>query len=202
MQSVINRYEHDRGDKVTVSAKTMVEVIRREGLKVVVNEVPFLTHVFKTAQLVADTVIRASWEVLRAPTEAGFVLCDAPVVVVPPQGVRQVGFLVPGTVTYIPLSRGACLRLSHLRGRKLRYRDVNSDTVALINQNIAANSVRFIMGPAKPELETVVVLSRCEASYSTPRQTFQRLEQNDQGSFEVLTVNPRNYFYLPDGRTP
>jgi hypothetical protein len=203
MQSVINQYERDTGDKITVSAKTMVESINRGGVKVVVSETPFLKYVFKTATLVADTIIRASWEVIRAPTGAGFVLCDTPVAVVPAQGVRQVGFLVPGTVTYVPLSRGACLRVSNPRRyQRLRYRDVTNETVSLINQNIAANSVRFIMGPEKQDLEIVVALSRCEAPYATPRVTFQRQAQSDTGSFETATVNPRNYFYLPDGRTP
>ena len=203
MQSVISRYERETGDKVGVSAKTMVDVIQRDGLKVVVSETPFLKYVFKTATMVADTIIRSSWEVLRGPTEMDFILCDTPVVVVPPQGVRLVGFHVPGTVTYVPLSRGACLRVTNpTRYRLLRYRDVTRDTVALINQNIAANSVRFIMGPAKPELEKVVALSRCEAPYSTPRVTFRRLKENDAGSFDTCTVNPRNYFYLLDGRTP
>jgi hypothetical protein len=201
MQSVINRYEHDAGDKIEVSAKTMVEVIQRGGLKVVVSEVPFLKNVFRTAKVVADTVIRASWQVLRAPAGTGFVLCDAPVVVVPLQGVRRVGFHVPGTVTYVPLSRGACLRLS-IPSSRLQYRDVDSHTVGLINQNIAASSERFIMGPAKQELETIVPLSGCVAIHPTPRVTFQRHAQNDDGSFEVITFNPRNYFYLPDGRTP
>lgn len=202
MQSVINSYEHDTGNKIEVSAKTMVEAIQRDGLNVVVSEIPFLKNVIRTAKVVADTVIRASWQVLRAPAETGFVLCDAPVVVVPPQGVRQVGFHVPGTVTYVPLSRGACLRLSNRRRSRLQYRDVDSHTVGLINQNIAASSERFIMGPAKLELETLVPLSGCVTIYPTPRVTFQRHAQNDDGSIEVITFNPRNYFYLPDGRTP
>jgi hypothetical protein len=202
MQSVINQYERETGDKISVSAKTMVEVIQRDGIKIAVSEGPFLKYVFKTADLVADTVIRTSWQVLRSPATTDFVLCDAPVVVVPPLGGRKVGFHVPGTVTYVPLSRGACLRLSGPKRRALRYREVDSDTVALINQNIAANSVRFVMGPSKLQLETIVTSSRCETPYATPRATFQRHAQDDDGSFEEVTMNPRNYFYLPDGRTP
>ena len=202
MQSVIDNYERDIGETIEVSAKTMVEVIQRDGLKVVVTEQPFLKHVFNTAKMVADSVIRASWQILRAPVEAGFMLCDAPVAVVPPRGVRQIGFHVPRTVTYVPLSRAACLRVSRYGRRPLQYRYIDGQTAALINQNIAANSDRFIMGPSRRELETVVDLSRCQVPYEMPRATFQRHEQNDDGSFEVVTVNPRNYFYLPDGRTP
>lgn len=203
MQSVINQHERDTGDKISVSAKTMVEAIRHDRLKVVVSETPFLRYVFDTAKIVADTVIRASWEVLRAPAGAGFILCDAPVVVVPQQGVRHVGFHVPGTVTYVPVTRYDCLRLSNpSRYRRLRYTDVDSETVTNINQNIAASSDRFIMGPAQQELETVVALSGCTAPYATARVTFERYGQTDDESFGILTVNPRNYFYLPDGHIP
>jgi hypothetical protein len=202
MQTQIDRYERDTGDRIEVSAKTMVEVIQRDGLKVVISEVPFLKNVFRMAELVANTVIRASWQVLRAPQGKGFVLCDSPVIIVPPQGVRRVGFFVPGAVTYVPLSRGVCLRLSNTIRPQLRYTEVDKPTVTLINQNIAANSVRFIMSRTKEELEAVVALSRCEEPYATPQATFERHAQDDDGSFEVVTVNPRNYFYLPDGRTP
>jgi hypothetical protein len=203
MQSVINQYERDTGDKISVSAKTMVEAIQHDRLKVVVSETPFLKYVFDTAKIVADTVIRASWEVLRTPAGTGFILCDAPVVVVPRQGVPHVGFHVPGTVTYVPLTRSDCLRLSNpSRYRRLRYRDVDSETVALINQNIAASSDRFVMGPSKQELETVVELSGSATSYATPRVTFGRYGQTDDESYGILTVNPRNYFYLPDGCIP
>jgi hypothetical protein len=202
MQSVINNYERDTGDKIEVSAKTMVEVIQRDGLKVVVTERPFLKHVFDMAKLVADSVIRASWQILRAPVESGFILSDAPVTIVPRRGIRQIGFHVPGTVTYIALSRAACLRLSRKGPQGIQYKYPGSDTIALVNQNIAANSDRFVMSPSRQELESVVALSRCEVSSKTPRATFQRHRQNDDESLEVITVNPRNYFYLPDGGTP
>jgi hypothetical protein len=202
MQSVIDSYERDTGDKVEVSAKTMVDVIQRDGLKIEVNEMPFLRYVFRMAQIIADSVMGVSWQVLRAPAETGFVLCDAPVVVVPPQGVRQVGFEVPGTIIYVPLGREACLRMSRPKLYRLQYRDVDRHVVELINQNIAANSDRFIMGAAKQQIEATVALSRCEAPYATPRATFQRRAQNDDGSVDLGTMSPRNYFYLPDGRTP
>jgi hypothetical protein len=79
---------------------------------------------------------------------------------------------------------------------------VDSETVTNINQNIAASSDRFIMGPAQQELETVVALSGCTAPYATARVTFERYGQTDDESFGILTVNPRNYFYLPDGHIP
>src|SRR5690348_8078150 len=116
MQSVIDGYKGSTSRKTDVSAKTMVDVIQRGGLKVVVTETPFLRYVFSMAKDFAELIIQTSWQVLRAPADTGFILCDAPVVIVPPQGVRQVGLHVPGTVTYVPLARGYWLtwrRLYH-----------------------------------------------------------------------------------------
>jgi hypothetical protein len=200
MQSVINKYERDTGDKLDVSAKTMVETIRRGGIKLVITETPFLRYVFDTAKMIADSIISASWEILRAPVETGFILCDAPVTVVPPRGVDQVGFHVPGTVTYVPLARGHCLRLTRPY-RRLRYRNVDRETVELINQNIAANSDRFVMSPVREELEAVIELSGCKTPNKIPRASFWELEKDDNGSFQGFKMNPRSYFYLPDGRT-
>lgn len=200
MQSVISAYERNTGGKIEVSAKSMVEVIQRGGIKLVITETPFLRYVFDTAKMIADTTIRVSWEILRAPVEMGFILCDAPVTVVPPRGVEQVGFHVPGTVTYVPLSRGHCLRLTRPY-RRLRYRNVDREMVALINQNIAANSDRFVMSPVREELETVIELSGCKTPNRIPRASFWEREKSDDGSYQGVTVNPRSYFYLPDGRT-
>jgi len=203
MQGVIDSYEQHTGEKMDVSAKAMVDVVRRHGIKVVVNEIPFLRHVFNTANMVATTVIRASWQVLRAPIGKGFILCDVPVVVVPPEGGRQVGFLAPGAVTYVPLSREACLRLSHHPGgRRLVYRDVDEYTVELINRNISANSVRFVMATAKDELEQVVVGSGCTEPYDTPSTMFERRVQNDNETIDLMRVTPRRYFYFPNGHSP
>ena len=202
MQGLIDRYEHDTGDTIEVTAKVMVQTIKRGGLKVIVTEAPFLRNVFDTARIVADTVIHASWQVLRAPPETGFILCDEPVVVVPPRGCRQVGVGVPGTAIYIPLSRDACLRLTNASGPRLVYRDIDTNAVELINQNIAANSIRFVMCKSDRELEAIVSRSGCAEPYATPRVTFQKHSETDEGSLEVATVNPRDYFYLPSGLAP
>jgi hypothetical protein len=201
MQGVIDRYEHDTGKKIDVPAKTMIEAIRH-GLDFRVTEAPFLRNMFDCARIVADTVIQASWQVLRAPDEMAFILCDEPVVIVPQRGSRQVGIGMPGTVIYIPLSRDACLRLKNASGPRLVYRDIDTNALELINQNIAANSTRFVMCPSKQALQTIISRSGCEERYATPRVTFQKYSETDDGSLEAATVNPRNCFYLSSGLAP
>jgi hypothetical protein len=195
MQSVIDRYVEKTGDTIDVSAKAMVEVIREDRLKVVVTEVPFLVYVWKTGEMVSHTVMQTSWQVLIAPPDAGFILCDHPVVVVPRKGSAQIGFFVAETVTYVPLTRRVCLRLSG-KQRTFQHRGVDRRTVRIINHNIAASSERFIMGPIKEQLEAVVDRSGSANIDATPRFTFETTAQSDNDSSYILSVNPRRYFYL------
>jgi hypothetical protein len=81
-------------------------------------------------------------------------------------------------------------------GDMFRYRDVDRETVRVINQNVAANSTRFIMGPFIEQLESVVLRSASTAMDSTPRRTIETSYLNDAGSLQKISTNPRRYFYL------
>src|SRR5260370_40238993 len=88
------------------------------------------------------------WEILVASDETGFILCDCPVVIVPPKGSAHVGFLIRGSAKYFPLTRSLCLRLDD-RGRSRKVRKIDREVVRIVNQNIVASSERFIMVPSK-----------------------------------------------------
>lgn len=158
MRSVLDKYSQDTGDAVSVSPESMVEAIRGKHLEVVVTERPFIEHIFKFAQFLCRMYLKMSWEILTAPGGAGFLLCDDPLVIVPPEGCPHVGIGIPGAVKYFPLSRDRCLRMGAF-GTGFGYRPINRDTVEIINLNIAANSERFIMGPDRQQLERLVTHS-------------------------------------------
>jgi hypothetical protein len=148
--------------------------------------------------MVSQTVMQTSWQVLIASPDSGFISCDHPVAVIPAQQSSRVGFFVPGTVTYVPLTRRVCLRLSG-RDRTFRYRPVDRQTVRVINQNIAANSDRFILSPVKEQLESIVACSGSQ-QMDGRRFTFEFIKQTDDESIHVLSNNPRRYFYLNNGQ--
>jgi hypothetical protein len=54
------------------------------------------------------------------------------------------------------------------------------------------------MGPVREQLESVVQRSGSAEMDPTPRFTLQTAEENDDGSIQMLTQNPRRYFYLAD----
>jgi hypothetical protein len=121
-------------------------------------------------------------------------------VVVPPRGVSDVGFLVPGAVKYFPLTRRYCLRFGDAGGA-VSHRKVGKGTVQIINYNIAANSERFIMGPEKAQLVSVVRHSESIEEDLTPRFTTETVEGGD-GSLLKMTFQPRRYFYGKKSQAP
>jgi hypothetical protein len=151
----------------------MVEAVQGKHIKITATEMPFLTNMLEQCTSLAGVLIRLDWEVLVAPDETGFIICDCPVVVVPPKGGRDVGFVVPGSVKYLPLSRSLCLRLGD-PGTDRRRRNIDKETVRIVNQNIAVNSERFIRGPSRIQLESIVTRTKCEGVESTPDLLFRR----------------------------
>ncbi len=141
---------------------------------------------------------KLNWEVLVASDQTGFLLCDCPVVIVPPKGSNEVGFVVPGSAKYFPLTRGLCLRLGEPGGSR-KFRNIDSEAVRLVNMNIAANSERFIMGPSRVQLEHVVARSGSAAMESTPRFIVETVQSDDDGALQKISMQPRRYFYPRDG---
>jgi hypothetical protein len=193
MQSVIERVQ-EAGKSIDVSAESMVDAIREKQIEVVATEVPFLSHIFGQAESISDVLEGLDWQILVAPHTTGFIICDDPVVVVPPAGCASVGFLVPGTVSYFPLTRKFCLRLCSTKSSI--YRKISKETVQAVNYNIAAHSERFVMGPDKAQLVSSVLESGGSEEASVPRYTIEMLNQDDSGSFQKLTIHPGRYFYL------
>jgi hypothetical protein len=176
----------------------MVQAVQGKHLKFVTTEIPFLTSMMNQALSLAKLLTRVDWEVLVASEDTGFIICDCPVVVVPPKGSDQVGFLVPGSAKYFPLSRHLCLRLGE-PGRSRKHRKMDNEAARIVNLNIAANSERFIMGPSRVQLENIVSRSGSAKMESTPRFLIETVESDEDGALQKLTAQPRRYFYPKNG---
>ncbi len=200
MQSIIDHYKKNTGESFDVSAESMVDAVKGNEIKVVSTERPFLQHLFSQAEDISKVILALNWQILIAPYGTGFILSDSPVVVVPPRGLTAVGFAVPGAVKYFPLARGYCLALGDQGGLRER-RKVSKDTLKIINYNIAANSERFVMGPDKAQLVSVVRLSESEQAETTPRWVVETTEDKNGGSIQV-TQQPRRYFYGIGSQAP
>jgi hypothetical protein len=194
-QSLMDRHAMETGEAIPVSAQSMVEAIQGKHVKIEATEVPFLTNMAEQAQTLSRVLIGLRWAILVAPADTGFIISDSPVVLVPPRGCDQLGFLVPGTIKYLPLSRGLCLRVSG-PGRFLGRRNVDKETVRIVNLNIATGSERFIMGPEKVQLAAIVKRSGTAQEEATPRFIVKAVQLDEDGSLMKIESVPRRYFYL------
>lgn len=201
MQCVLERYSRETGESLNVSAESMVEAVKSNRLEIVATEVPFLQSMFQHADNLRKVIQGLDWQILVAPPKAGFIICDNPVVVVPPRGTKDLGFGVPGAVKYFPLTRRFCLCLGDVGG-SFSYRKISKEKGRVINFNIAANSERFIMGPEKAQLVNVVSKSESIEEDTAPHFTVETMEQDENGSLQKMTFQPRRYFYAEGPQAP
>jgi hypothetical protein len=194
VRTLIEQHERETGEVIDVTAESMVESVRGRHFEIVATEAAFLATMLEQAMSLTKVLLQLDWEVLIAPNETGFIVCDCPVVVVPPRGSNQVGFVVPESAKYFPLSRRLCLRLGE-PGKRRRLRKLDKEAVRIVNLNIAANSERFIMGASKEQIENVVSRSACQKVDLIPRLTVETIESDENGSLQKLSSHPRRYFY-------
>jgi Protein of unknown function (DUF4238) len=197
-KAVLEKIARDTGEPVTVTPESMVEWVQGKHFEIVATEATFLRNMMEQSVTLSRLLGTLDWEILVASDETGFILCDCPVVVVPPKGSAHVGFLIPGSAKYFPLTRSLCLRLGG-PGRSRRSRKIDKEAVRIVNQNIAANSERFIMGPSRVQLENVVSRSGTAAMEDTPRLIVETVESDDNSALQMLVAQPRRYFYGKDG---
>jgi Protein of unknown function (DUF4238) len=110
-KAIMESYARDSDEDLKVTPESMVEAVQGKHIEIIATETAFLTTMMDQAMSLTRVLLGLDWEVLVAAEDTGFILCDCPVVVVPPRGSDQVGFLVPGSAKYFPLSRHLCLRL-------------------------------------------------------------------------------------------
>jgi Protein of unknown function (DUF4238) len=187
------------GEAVDVLPESMVEFVQGKHMRVTSTEEPFLTNMVSQAKALASCIVSLDWQVLVAPQTEGFTICDYPFVLVPPPGYDTVkfgiGLGIPGTVKYFPLTRALCLRMGD-GGDSISFTNVNADAVGIVNQNVAVNSERFIMGPSKTQLEDIIARSATAAVDPIARSTFEVLRQDPDGALHKFTIWPqRKYVY-------
>jgi hypothetical protein len=197
---LLARYREETSDPVArcVTAESLVRAVVGGRIKVSVDEGPFLSNMVRQIEFLAKWIISFEWQVLKAPEEeTGFILCDYPFVIVPPrEHPEDFGLAFPGTIKYFPLTRTLCLRMGDL-GYGRSYRNVGKEDVRRINQNIAVNSERYIMGPNRTQMEYVVSRSGTIAADSEPRTIAEVVRSDRDGGTIGFTFWPRRRYFYP-----
>jgi hypothetical protein len=182
------------GDDVT--PESMVEAVVGGHLRLNVTERPFLQHMMQQAMFLAEWIGSFEWTILEAPAATGFIVCDHPFVVVPPyEHPEAIGLGFPGTVKYFPIARALCLRMGEPDDR-CSYGGLSKEEVRIVNQNIAVNSERFIMGPDSNQLERIISRSKTEALDPASRTVVEPAQRDRNGIIHRFNFWPkRKYFY-------
>lgn len=185
------------GGAEDVTPEGLVEAVTRGHIQVAATEIAFLTMMVRQVEFLARLIGSFGWLVISAPAGAGFILCDYPFVAVPPQAdPNTVGLGIPGTVKYFPLTRRLCLRMGE-PDYEFSYVNTTREYVRVINQNIAVNSERFIMGPIREQLEHVIGRSKTIAPAAAPRVVVDAVEVDEKSALYRFSFwpNGRTFFY-------
>jgi hypothetical protein len=192
---MMKKYATETGEELKVTPESMVEAVRSKSIKAIATEMPFLHSVVKHTEFIAKVFNELNIKILVSPPQVGFVLSDNPVTMVPPPGMAVAGFKSPDTFVFVPLTRSLCLRLGQ-PGSGTGPRDIDRETVRLINENTAVNSDRFVMGPSKIQIESVIRCSGSTDMSRSERWMTNRIPDRKGGILRELVSQPRQVHYL------
>jgi uncharacterized protein DUF4238 len=192
----ISNYERDTGKKFGATPESMVASAKSGAVRIVATEAPFIESVLKHTVMLAEEVFQSlDVKLLVSPPQVGFILCDTPLTLVPPPRVSTAGFLSPGTFTFMPLTRRLCLRMGP-RGSGFGPQPIGREDVRFINQNTALNSERFVMGPERIQLESVIRRSGTSEPSTAPRWEQRKIPDDKGGIVRMIQFVPRGTHYL------
>lgn len=192
---MLKKYETETGEKIEVSPESMVKAATGGHLKAVATETPFIHSVVEHTGMVAKVFDGLRIKILISPPQVGFVLSDNPVTTVPPPGLRFVGFQSPRTFVFLPLTQRLCLRLGQ-PGSGRGAKEIDRETVRLINENTAINSERFVMGQSKIQIESVIRRSGSAEINPKPRWVSIKAPDRKGGILRQTIFQPRQFHYL------
>lgn len=195
--AVMKDYAAASGEDVrSVTPESMVEAVKNKKIKVTATEIPFINTLVTKTEYYAQVFAQLDLKLLISPPQVGFVLSDNPVTLVPhPRFARAAGVYTPGTYVFMPLIRRLCLRLGQ-PGSGNGPKWVGREEVRLINENTAFNSDRFVMGPSKIQIESVVRRSGSADVNPESRWTTRKSSRENYGEVRELIYQPRHRHYL------
>ncbi|HTU48835.1 MAG TPA: DUF4238 domain-containing protein [Bryobacteraceae bacterium] len=194
---LLERYHKHTGKTLPekITAQSLVEA--KDEVYVTVTERPFLEYMMKGVAFLARWIERFNWEVLVSPRNTGFIICDYPFTVVPPRSnPGAIGIAAIGATKYFPLTRQLCLRMTAPEFQ-FSYQTASKQEIRTINQNVAVNSERFIMGPNRKQVEFIIARSGTTRPDPIPRTTTDVIHRDDDNGLIRFSMWPRRrYFYL------
>jgi Protein of unknown function (DUF4238) len=150
-EAILGKYEADTGRKVSVTAKSLVDFVKRDDYDVEVNRNESLKQMLRLSPKFAQYFLQMDWMFIEAPKESSFVTSDNPFVTVP----FGAGILTPRSRKTIPLT-GRIARVMFDQGQRVRMIKASKDAVRSINLAVSRRSRRFVVARDEALLRSVV----------------------------------------------
>jgi len=83
------------------------------------------------------------------------------------------------------------------QGYGFSYVNASKEGARIINQNVAVNSERFIMGPSREQLEHVIARSNTEATDPAPRTVVEAIQSGRDSALYRFNFWPRRSYFYP-----
>ncbi|MBI1929169.1 DUF4238 domain-containing protein [Candidatus Poribacteria bacterium] len=141
INEILKEYEAQTGTRLNIAPQKLMAIVHEE-------KYTFKHHRNESILLMAGRIkklvplfLQMDWQFSYAPEESSFITSDNPFTVEP----MGAGIGTKGSIKGVPLSQKSCLLIFD-EGNRIDYHQLPKDKVRQINQAVAVNSDRFIIG--------------------------------------------------------
>lgn len=167
-REVMEEYERDTGTPLGGTPEEMVDFAQRDAYQIETHRNESLRLMVELCTDTAKRFVRFDWAFVHVPDGRSFVTTDLPFHVIEPPGwerkfgIRGFGYGTPGTRKIIPLSDKVCL-IMYGPGRRCEHRGISVEGVRSLNQRLAADAYRLVIGRDEDLVKSLVrVLQKAE----------------------------------------
>lgn len=151
-QASIDETERFTGEPAGVTAAEMVEFAAKGEYDLRIHRNLSLEMMVSLAPDLAARFLQMEWAFLRAPDGVRFLTTDSPFILVPPLDWAErnplrggLGIAIRGVRKIFPLSGSVALVMFDA-GTLVTYRNVSAEAVHDVNEQLAADAFRFVVG--------------------------------------------------------
>jgi hypothetical protein len=157
----IKSVEEKNGKPAGVTPEEMVEFVAKGEYDLKIHRNHSLEQMVRLAPDFANYFVQMEWTFLRAPADSHFLTTDSSFIMLPPPDWEKnnplrmpYGMLTRGVRKVFPLSsRLAVVMFDH--GEVVSYKDATPAMVTMVNEQLAADAYRFIVGPAEHTVHSI-----------------------------------------------
>jgi len=160
VKKLMEEYEKGTGEKIEFTPEELFGSIG--SIEVNVPKEFRLQSMLDIGYRLGILIFNMDWLIQFSNKKSSFITSDNPFIIFNYFGEDEipVGIATPGKIKIVPLTSKFCLLLGNVHGKKSMFEfikeDLSKKQTRLVNQDVAFNCERFILGKDKPLLEKIV----------------------------------------------